>query len=1077
MKRWLILFLFLLIVGENIAQHVGLYAIQNYNQKNYFAGIQNFAVAQDEAGKLYFGNQSGLLIYNGLNWEFIETSNNSAVKSIAVSNKNQVFIGGSGDFGYLSVNSQGKFLYKSLIDLLPENELTFKDVWKTYTIDSLVFFQTFEHLFVYNGRTIQIISPENSFHLGFVCNNTFYINEKGVGLKHYQNGKLLPVSGGEFYHNKRIYALLENPSGLLVATRENGLFLLADGHNLPFSNDANLYLIENAVYHGVKHKNYYIYATLNGGVVMIDETGKLKSLINVESGLIDQNIKYVFVDNHQNLWLALNNGISKVNAFSPFSFFNDKLGLNGAVRKVIKYNEHIIAATSQGLFIKKLDAPDFKMIFDKPCWDLHFHKSSNLLLFASTEGLFSLNESLNINTINNEYVFVIEPSKKDSNAIHLGLYNGYQFLKFENKSWLDKGLSRDISETIRSIHEDNKGDVWMGVPYLGVIKWSGNKKLIYDTLKGFKDILYNVVFKDENNVLVGTRSGLYKYHPSDDIFIYENTYGNHFTDEKRQVFCWEKDDEKHWFYAPGKQFGNLGYFENNQIYTTPFEIIGSVEISGIYPTKNDVLFSSAEGLFVFDKKIEIPNNENFRAIINKVGFGKDSVLFYGNHQHLVINQQDSFYVAGNIQISNNIPVLAYKNNRVSFEFSATFFDLETQNEFSWFLDGNDFSWSDWKKENKTHYTNLHEGTYTLKVKARNVYGTESNLASYTFEILAPWYRTWWAYLLYFILFVISVYFIVVISTLRIKRAKILLEEIVKERTKEIQEQKEEIELQKHLVEEKNVEIIDSINYAKGIQGSILPNEEKIKQYLPSSFVLFKPKDIVSGDFYWMEAVDFDAVQSAVYFAAADCTGHGVPGAFVSMVGSNGLHRAVNEYAIYSPAAILDKLTQLVEDTFAKRKDGMDIAVVKICKTNDNQIIGEFAAANNPMWLVRKKNEFIVNNEPIEPSVEEDGYYLFEIKANKQPVGLFDARVPFTNNILQLEKGDKIYVSSDGFPDQFGGEKGKKFMSKNLKKILLDIYDKPMEEQKEILNTTFENWLISGNTEQIDDVCIFGVEVI
>lgn len=261
----------------------------------------------------------------------------------------------------------------------------------------------------------------------------------------------------------------------------------------------------------------------------------------------------------------------------------------------------------------------------------------------------------------------------------------------------------------------------------------------------------------------------------------------------------------------------------------------------------------------------------------------------------------------------------------------------------------------------------------------------------------------------------------------------------------------EITRQKEIIEERNREVRDSITYAKRIQTAILPPDKLIRQYLPDSFVLFKPKDIVSGDFYWMERVG-----NKVLFAAVDCTGHGVPGAMVSVVGNSGLNRAVKEFGLSQPAAILDKLTGLVEETFAKSesevKDGMDIS---LCCLDTGTNILEWAGANNPVWVIRNG-------------------ILQETKADKQPIGAFDHRRPFTNHSFQLNKGDSIYVFTDGYADQFGGEKGKKFKYKQLNELIIGSRQSGMAEQKAALNTAFEKW--KGQMEQIDDVCIIGVRL-
>ncbi len=283
-----------------------------------------------------------------------------------------------------------------------------------------------------------------------------------------------------------------------------------------------------------------------------------------------------------------------------------------------------------------------------------------------------------------------------------------------------------------------------------------------------------------------------------------------------------------------------------------------------------------------------------------------------------------------------------------------------------------------------------------------------------------------------------------------------------------------------LLKASNDEIKASINYAKRIQEAILPSMALIKSNLPQSFIYYKPKDIVAGDFYWMHVLPQPNGQNAdgdvVLFAAADCTGHGVPGAMVSVVCNNALNQSVKEFGITQPNLILEKSRDLVIETFAESienvQDGMDIAICALnTKTNELQ----YAGANNPIWIVSNSMSLSeVKGINFYPFGEGKSGGLYEIKANKQPIGKCDLMNPFTNHSIRLNKGDTIYIFSDGYTDQFGGEKGKKFKSKPFKNLLLSINSNTLDEQRTLLDQHFEAW--KGDLEQIDDVCIIGVKI-
>lgn len=261
----------------------------------------------------------------------------------------------------------------------------------------------------------------------------------------------------------------------------------------------------------------------------------------------------------------------------------------------------------------------------------------------------------------------------------------------------------------------------------------------------------------------------------------------------------------------------------------------------------------------------------------------------------------------------------------------------------------------------------------------------------------------------------------------------------------------ELEEKNRIISLKNHEILDSIMYAKRLQDAIMPPREVIQKHLPESFILYKPKDIVAGDFYFAEQRD-----EYFFVAAADCTGHGVPGAFVSVVCSNALNRAVLELQLAEPGDILDKVTELVVDTFKKSgqdvKDGMDIS---LCAINTATGTVKWAGANNPLWMVCE-GEFQ------------------EIKATKQPVGKNDLNKQFTTHLLNLAKGTLLYLFTDGFADQFGGPQGKKFKYKQLAELILSAKGLSMKQQCERLESAFMNW--KGNNEQVDDVCIIGLKL-
>jgi serine phosphatase RsbU (regulator of sigma subunit) len=274
----------------------------------------------------------------------------------------------------------------------------------------------------------------------------------------------------------------------------------------------------------------------------------------------------------------------------------------------------------------------------------------------------------------------------------------------------------------------------------------------------------------------------------------------------------------------------------------------------------------------------------------------------------------------------------------------------------------------------------------------------------------------------------------------------------------LQSQKEEIEAQSDLVNQRNEEITDSLNYAMKIQSAVLPPEQYFHEILNDVFIYFKPRDIVSGDFYWIKQVN-----QYVILAAADCTGHGVPGAFMSMLGMSYLNEIVHRKEVTQANQVLNELRKQIRNSLRQHgtpeesKDGIDMA---LCVLDEKNKVLQFSGANNPMYLIRNNN-----GDP----------ELIEFKADPMPLGYYQGRFkPFKNNHIQLKFGDMIYLFSDGFMDQKGGEECKKFLSKNFKRLLMEIYEEPLKNQQMILDAAFSDW--KGDNPQVDDVLVIGVRV-
>ena len=1090
--------------GRQSSIEKGFLPIHNYSPKEYNARPQNWAIVQDKRGVMYFGNNKGVLEYDGVNWRQINTPNETTVRSLSIDEKGRIYIGARGEFGYLSPDSIGNLKYKSLLKYVNKKDRKFADVWKTFATDEGVFFQTSDKIFRWRDNQFKVWNADKSFHFMFYLpspskgvNGQIYVSEREIGLKKLIDDDLVLIQGGELFAEESIYFMIPfKEKQILLNTRSHGLYIMTptsadyyptNRHNpeqftkiVPFHSKIDSFLMKNLVYSAIRlHNGNYSIGTSEGGIAIIDSVGKLLYFLNKDQGLQDEATKFQYIDAQKRLWIALNNGISSVDISSPITFFDDKADLEGTIQSITRYNGTLYVATNLGVYYLKnknsseKNISDFERdVFKKiegistECWDLKSFNNGkhNVLLVTTNDGIFQIDKDHRIDFITKNIPWVFHQSKEDPSRVFIGLENGLSSIYRSNGKWIDEGNIEGIDETIFNIAEDNDGDLWLGTFNQGVlllhISSFVNNRIYeseivrYDTSNGLPEgFVY--VRQAINKTLFSTGKGLYEYFDDYEgvhAFRQVSSFGAIFAEGSRGIHRLAEDDNGNiWMVTFSKKDVEVGFLiskENGEAswVNKPFLGISKEIIHAIYHDENGVTWlGGPEGLYRYDANVEKDYEKDFYTLIRKVVLGKDSVIFWG------ANFDEDGTISA-YQLESLKPTLPYAMNSLTFEFAAQSYENESVNHFTYYLEGFDDEWTNWKKEAKAVYTNLPEGTYYFRVKAKNTYEHESIEAVYEFTILPPWYRTIWAYIGYVLSFVGFVYGAVTLSTRG-------LQKIIRERTAEVVRQKEEIE-------GKNKDITDSINYAKKIQDAILPTNDYIKSLLPDSFILYKPKDIVSGDFYWLTEVNQNGNPTHI-IAAADCTGHGVPGAFMSMIGNSLLNEIVNDKGITEPAKILQTLKKGVIKSLkqsgekGESQDGMDIAV---CAFDFKENKVEYAGANNPLYLIRN-SELIVT------------------KPDRMPIGIYIGEKPhFTNHEIAIQKEDIIYIFSDGFIDQFGGPQGKKFMSKRFKQLFLDMKEMSMAEQKTHLDKTIEEWKVISNPstgqsyEQMDDILVIGIKV-
>jgi serine phosphatase RsbU (regulator of sigma subunit)/ligand-binding sensor domain-containing protein len=1064
----------------------GNYFITSYKPENYKSLAQNWAVRQGKDGLIYIGNTEGTLVFNGNRWETVLNANSTISRSIEVDTAGTVYIGASGDFGKLVRNARGAMHFESFANLLPEQEKnTFTDVWKIHCFEGKVIFQAFEKLFVLQGKKLTTYIPDNKFHFSFLFGNFFGVVDRGVGLKFLRDGKLSLPRGGEFFKDKRIYAVL--PAGeneYFVYTRESGIFKVSTAElttsNFITVEDVELSyekeLVANEVYCASKISgSFYAIGTLKGGIYILDSQFKLVEVVGKRKGILNNAVKDIFVDEQKGIWLALDYGISRVEIQFPMKRSAVDEAYDLQIEDAINFEGDLIFATRSG--VKRI-VPGASNIDTQyrieviPGTTNQFFSLSTILMegketlmATGIEGVCLIRNG-KIKNILEESAYCAIQDQYRPDFFWVGFLEGYGLFQLKNNKLTELGFFEIPNGGVRRIEQDKMGNTWVGTAYSGIyrtylkssldkaeLSWSDFSTIHYDQTKGLPTKFANRPFVCGDEVFAGTYSGIYKFDPKSEKFIALTEVNKKYQLDQQQIYKIYIDPLKNfWIVGYRKDHQLIGFFpasankgkEFSEFYERPFKPIGNKLVQTIFFDKSGLIwFGTDNGFYTFDAWANYDYEKQFTTHLNFVISGNDT-LFSGYPLQKVISSE-----------------LPYEKNSLLFVFSGTHFGFESELKFSYQLENFDSAWSAFSSESSKSYTNLPEGNYIFRVKTKNIFGKVSEERVYKIVILPPWYRTTYAYFFYIILGVLFFYGLLQISVQRLKRAKTRLEKMVKERTAEVVRQRDQVELQKSIVESKNKDITDSINYARKIQEAILPVREDISRFLPQSFVVFMPRDIVSGDFYWFSHSRFSAT-GEVFLAAVDCTGHGVPGAFMSMIGNTMLNEIVNEKKIYDPGEILSHLHMSVRlalrqnEENAEANDGMDISLVRF-----NTKTGElcFAGANRPLWILR-----MGSGVPVMEEVVPDKFPIGGLQSEKRRI--------FQTHQLFIEKGDKFFVFTDGYADQFGGSKGKKFFVKHFRNLLLNHAHDSMEMLAGKIIFNHLQW--RGDLEQVDDILVMGI---
>ncbi len=798
------------------------YPVTNYSTREYGRDFHptNMAIVQDSRGLIYAANGFKLLEFDGSDWKSYPINKEKWILSLAVDSSGVIYAGSQNEFGLFEADRNGMLTYRSLSDSLEPEDFDFSNIWKVHAFSGGVIFQAEEKLFIYkDGRTVAI-NPETTFHTSFVANNRFFIRQRDIGLMEWKDNSLVKIKGGELFDTTGIFLMVpygRDNNKIVTGTREKGFWLFdpaADSDTFqPFAIEDPGLLQESVITGGALTGDGSIaVSTMLNGVIVIDNEGHIKDIINSTTGLADNDVKQVITDQSNNLWLALNNGISRIEISSPLSFLTEESGITGSINALVRYKNLLYGGTTTGLIVQT-SAKDvsFSPAFNisVPVWSLV--SAGGSLIAGTDEGLFSILNN-RITKIGDEISFALYFSP-EMKLLFSGGPGGLTTYSYDGSFRKTNLLTVDGEDIIGIVGKRGKVDgeyeLWLGTRYNGVIRirikndFSGTTD-VYNSTDGLPDG-WVIPAALNSGVVFETIRGLYSFVDED---IVRATLPDSLKDKEefirgefspmsignervgKSISFLKEIGNRVWICSDNK----AGYLENGDslVYVSkPFMGIDAGKINVIYPEENGISWiGTTDGLVKYDALTGKNYDLNFQTLIRKVGSIKtDSVVFAGTYRG---TDNGGIGIVPE-QPSEMITSLSYSDNSVRFEFSASFYEYPEGVAYSYKLEGQDSRWSQWTRENFQEYTNLQEGKYTFIVKARNIYGKESSPAEYSFVVLPPWYRSVAAYIAYALLALIFFWLFVRLYSYRLKRENIRLEGIVTERTAEVVRQKNEIE--------------------------------------------------------------------------------------------------------------------------------------------------------------------------------------------------------------------------------------------------------------------------------------------
>ena len=782
--------------------------IKNFSNKSYKGSASNWSVIQDKRGVIYLGNESGIIEYDGNSWRLIKIPNADGARTLALDKDGKIYASAYAEFGYLKPDSIGQLKYNSLLPLLEKKDKNFGEMWDVAVSTKGVFFKSKDKVFRIAENKVTVWDSVFAFRL-YNINDTIYVRNEEIGLMMIDGDENKLMPDGAFFANIGVYDMLpfkiNGTNKILVTTNREGLFLHDGKKFTPFETEADSYLKESQIYNACETANgNFAFATQRGGVVIINKFGKIIRIINEDAGLPSNVVYDVYPVKQGGLWIATANGISYCEEPSHFSIIKNVGELKDKSNDVIRFNDNIYVANELGVLYLDKNQSIFKLAeaSNKPAYS--FLDSDDILIAATNWGTKIVEGNKLLPAVNNFMAIDIVNSKVYPGRIYSANDGGFTvYQKVGNN--LKVIYENELGDFL-DIVEENDGSLWLLSYTYNLINIFGNLKEfsegndnnikfeLFNTEKKLKGKITTINYIN-NKFLVTTEKGIFTLNKKTKEFIPDSTLGETLSDSTNSIFLIKKSfDESLWILAEIDDTLQIGkaVYQNNGKYKwqnyPEFQRLDLDNVGKFYPdyypnTNTEKLWlNTNDGLFIYNSSINKNINTSYSTLIRKVVVHNDSLIYGGT----TIADKNA-----------NEVILPFSKNDLTFGYSATSFDKPEETLFQYYLEGDDESWSQWMPEIKKEYTNLSQGEYKFKVRAKNVYGIIGSEDQFAFKILPPWYLAWWAYLIYGIIIAFGIFIVD-----RFQRKRLITQErnIAKLREAElIKKQAEELETVDSLV--------------------------------------------------------------------------------------------------------------------------------------------------------------------------------------------------------------------------------------------------------------------------------------